>query len=78
MSEILLGGVASSNGQAPLDDGELLTVEEVAALLKVAPSWVYLHTRRRKKVTLPHMKIGKYLRFCEADVRAFLERLKKE
>ena len=77
MSEIL-SGAANPNGQTPLDDDEFLTVEEVAALLKVPQSWVYLHTRRRKKLTMPHMKIGKYLRFCEADIRAFLERLKKE
>ena len=76
MREIPLG-VDNPGGQIPPATDELLTVEEVAVLLKVPQSWVYLHTRRRSKSRLPHIKIGKYLRFCEADVWSFLERLKK-
>jgi excisionase family DNA binding protein len=56
---------------------ELLTVEEVAALLKVSPSWVYEHTRSRgtpRAERLPHIKIGKYLRFEADAIRAFLEK----
>lgn len=56
---------------------ELLTVEEVAALLKVTKSWVYEHTRSRitpRSERLPHVKIGKYVRFDPRAVRAFLER----
>ena len=56
---------------------ELLTVEEVAALLKVSPSWVYERTRSRgtpRSERLPHIKIGKYVRFEEGAIRAFLER----
>jgi excisionase family DNA binding protein len=56
---------------------ELLTVDEVAALLKVSRSWVYEHTRSRgtpRSERLPHMKIGKYVRFDPRAVRAFLER----
>ena len=56
---------------------ELLTVEEVAALLKVTRSWVYEHTRSRgtpRSERLPHVKIGKYVRFDPRAVRAFLER----
>ncbi len=59
------------------DDTELLTAEEVAAILKVPQSWVYLHTRRRSKSILPHIKVGKYLRFFESDVHEFLDRLKR-
>ena len=58
---------------------ELLTVEEVAALLKVSPSWVYEHTRSRgtpRAERLPHIKIGKYVRFEARAVRAFMERKK--
>jgi excisionase family DNA binding protein len=65
--------------QAPGDLGELLTVEDVAALLKVSPSWVYEHTRSRatpRAERLPHIKIGKYVRFEPAAIRAFLERKK--
>jgi len=46
--------------------GELLTIDEVAALLKVPKSWIYERTRRKK---IPHIKLGKYLRF-QADVLA--------
>jgi excisionase family DNA binding protein len=56
---------------------ELLTVEEVAALLKVTRSWVYEHTRARGVAAgerLPHIKIGKYVRFDARAVGAFLER----
>jgi excisionase family DNA binding protein len=51
---------------------ELLTVSEVAALLKVPVSWIYCHTRKRSKASLPYLKVGKYLRFYESDVRRFL------
>ncbi len=56
---------------------ELLTVDEVAALLKVSRSWVYEHTRSRgmpRSERLPHIKIGKYVRFDARAVRAFLDR----
>lgn len=56
---------------------ELLTVDDVAALLRVSKSWVYEHTRGRKVATtdrLPHIKIGKYLRFDAQAVRAFVRR----
>ena len=56
---------------------ELLTVADVAALLKVSRSWVYEHTRLRGKSRsdrLPHIKLGKYVRFDRHVVRAFLDR----
>ncbi len=56
---------------------ELLTVADVAALLKVSKSWVYEHTRARgtpRSERLPHIKIGKYVRFDPQVVRAFLDR----
>ena len=56
---------------------ELLTVDEVAALLKVSKSWVYEHTRARgtpRSERLPHVKIGKYVRFDPRLMRAFLDR----
>ena len=56
---------------------ELLTVEDVAALLRVSKSWVYEHTRTRgapRSERLPHVKIGKYVRFDPRLVRAFIDR----
>ena len=54
---------------------ELLTVEDVAALLKVSRSWVYEHTRARgsrRAERLRFIKIGKYKRFDPRAVREFL------
>ena len=56
---------------------ELLTVEDVAALLKVSRSWVYEHTRSRgtaRAERLPYIKIGKYKRFDPVAVREFIRR----
>ena len=56
---------------------ELLTVAEVAALLKVSKSWVYEHTRSRdmpRSERLPFLKIGKYVRFEARAVRAFIQK----
>ena len=63
--------------RGPNDLHELLTVKEVAAVLKVSPSWVYEHTRARgvpRAERLPHIKVGKYVRFDAESVREFLQR----
>jgi excisionase family DNA binding protein len=52
---------------------ELLTVEEIASLLKVPKSWIYEHTCKGVGERLPHVKLGKYLRFFEGEVREFLK-----
>lgn len=53
---------------------ELLTVEEIAGRLKVPVSWVYKHTQCRNGDRIPHFKAGKYLRFRESEVLAWLQR----
>jgi excisionase family DNA binding protein len=55
----------------------LLTAQEVAELLNVPVSWVYEHTRERGAARLPHLKLGKYLRFEERAVREFLNRQRR-
>jgi len=57
--------------------GVLLTVYDVAEFLRVPPSWVYERTRRRGKDRLPHIKVGKYLRFRPGDVETYLETLRR-
>lgn len=49
---------------------ELLTVEEVAAWLKVPNSWVYDHTSRRK---IPFVKVGRLVRFPRPAIEAWLK-----
>ena len=56
----------------------LLTVHEVAELLRVPVSWVYERTRRRGIERLPHIKIGKYLRFRLREVELYVEGLRIE
>lgn len=48
----------------------LLTVPEVAELLSVPKSWVYGHVASGD---MPHLKVGRYVRFTARDVMAWLE-----
>lgn len=54
---------------------ELMTVDDVAAVLRVSRSWVYEHTRMRggpRSERLPYIKLGKYVRFEPRAIRAFI------
>jgi hypothetical protein len=44
-------------------EDEILVVEEVAARLRVKPSWVYSHSDK-----LGAFRLGKYLRFSWSEV----------
>ncbi len=69
---------AGNNGpEASFDTESLLTVQEVAALLRVPVSWVYERTRRRGNERLPHVKVGKYVRFRPCEIQAYLETLRR-
>jgi len=59
------------------DFEELLTIDELAAQLKVPKSWIYTHTRARTKPRLPFIKLGKYLRFRLPEVYAYLDTLRR-
>jgi excisionase family DNA binding protein len=52
---------------------ELLTVGEVAALLRVPASWIYARTADAGVEEIPHLKLGRHLRFRRAEVLAWLE-----
>jgi excisionase family DNA binding protein len=56
---------------------ELLTVSEIAGLLKVPASWVYERTRRRGTARMPHVRLGKYLRFSATEVKNWLQNLRE-
>ena len=49
---------------------ELITVEELAEKLKVPVSWVYQRTRLGQEA-IPHVRMGKYVRFNLAEVVEF-------
>lgn len=57
-----------------VDMSQLLTVQEVAKLLKVPVSWVYEHTRRRSGNRIPGIRLGKYWRFDARDIMAWIAR----
>jgi len=59
------------------EPAKLLTVREVAELLSVPPSWIYERTRSRGVNRLPHLKMGKYVRFRLNEVEAYLETLRR-
>jgi excisionase family DNA binding protein len=47
---------------------EILTAEEVAALFRVPPSWVY---RKARDGDLPSVKLGHYRRFWRSQILRF-------
>jgi excisionase family DNA binding protein len=51
----------------------LLTVEEVASLLHVPVSWVYGRMRKKSLERLPGYRLGKYWRFREDEIHAWVE-----
>lgn len=55
-------------------DQEFLTVQELAAKLRVKPSWVYGQTRQTGPGTLPRLQVGKYIRFNLDEVLSWLKK----
>ena len=53
---------------------KFLTVEEIAAVLRVPKSWIYARSRQTGPDEIPRIKVGKYLRFVESDVMEWLAR----
>jgi excisionase family DNA binding protein len=49
--------------------GELLTIDELAAWLKVPKSWCYRATAAR---TIPFVRVGRHVRFERAAIQAWL------
>ena len=48
---------------------QFLTVQELAAWLQIKPSTLYIWAYRRQ---IPCQKVGGALRFCQADIKAWL------
>jgi excisionase family DNA binding protein len=49
---------------------QLLTVPEIATYLHVPASWVYGKVAAEQ---MPHVRVGRYVRFSLSDVQAWLE-----
>ena len=52
---------------------ELVTIQEMAELLKVKQSWLYSRTMHTGANSIPRVKIGKYLRFNPGAVMQWIE-----
>jgi excisionase family DNA binding protein len=52
-----------------------LNVDEAAALIGVKKSWLYERTRTN---AVPHLKIGKYLRFDRDELMAWLAQFRRD
>ena len=61
-----------------MENSDLLTITEMAARLKVHPSWLYSRTRETGEGTIPRIKIGKYIRFNESEVFEWLRKKQNE
>ncbi|MGH7744459.1 MAG: helix-turn-helix domain-containing protein [Candidatus Dormibacteria bacterium] len=57
---------------------QLLTVQEVADLLRVRVSWVYGHTRKRSRERIPGYRVGKYWRFSADEVMSWLRESRQQ
>jgi len=62
-----------SGTQQAVNGQKLLTVDELAARLRVPKGWIYQRTRERSPSTIPFYKLGKYLRFDLGEVQAWLQ-----
>lgn len=58
-------------------NSDLMSISEVARALNVPVSWVYGRTRRRGKERIPHIKLGKYLRFENTQVQEWVKELRQ-
>jgi excisionase family DNA binding protein len=57
-----------------VEDGELITVDEMAEMLKVPRSWIYSRTRIKGAGAIPRVQCGKYIRFHPKEVLEWLRR----
>ena len=56
-----------------LEPEDILTPTQLAKRLQVTLNWVYEKTRRRKTGNpMPHLKLGRYLRFFWPDICAWM------
>jgi hypothetical protein len=62
----------AGGASAPIDPSQILTMDEVAARLKVNPRVVYNLTRVRSQNPIPHFRVGQALRFNWLSVSAWL------
>ena len=65
---------SATAGENTRRESHFLTVHEVAVLLQVPVSWVYERMRKRSSERLPGYRLGKYWRFSEDEILAWVKR----
>jgi excisionase family DNA binding protein len=55
----------------------LLTVEQVAAMLRLSTAWVRQHASGLRKPTIPSVKIGKVVRFRYQQIEEFIRAMER-
>jgi excisionase family DNA binding protein len=70
---------ATTNGNAPATRAvepidALMKAQEVAALLRVAPGWIYAATRRN---AIPHVRLGRYARYRRSAIEAWMAEIEQ-
>ena len=58
------------------EERNLITVDELAVILKVPKSWIYDRTRQGQNA-IPHIKLGAYVRFDSEEVIKFFKSQEK-
>ncbi|MGE5235820.1 MAG: helix-turn-helix domain-containing protein [Acidobacteriota bacterium] len=70
--------MSTENGSATRladeDPRTLLTAEEVAERLRVTKCWIYAEVRAGR---LPHVRLGRYVRFRVAAIDSWIERIER-
>lgn len=62
---------------SPTSDGgtdQVLTADEVAALLRVTKGWLYAETRAGR---IPHLRLGRYVRYRRSAIERWLDGLEQ-
>jgi len=62
----------SGSEMRPNNSQQLVTIKEMAAILRLPTSWLYQRTRLGPSA-IPHLKIGRYVRFDPREVITFLK-----
>lgn len=55
-----------------MSNESLVTPQEMAQILKIPVSWIYQHTRLGQEA-IPHIRMGKYVRFNPTEVIDFFK-----
>lgn len=55
-------------------DDDLLTADEVAAILRMTKAWVYTQTRAER---IPHVSLGRYVRYRRSAIIAWLGEIER-